>query len=85
MEQYNAALKERVERFAKANKGVEVKVVETTGPFMEAIEDPKAYGAENATCFDESGTKCLWWNDVSLFPCHVGDWGLIWEEADFLS
>jgi phospholipase/lecithinase/hemolysin len=66
VEQYNAALKERVEEFAKANKGVEVAVVETAGPFMEAINNPKVYGADNASCFDESGTKCLWWNDVSL-------------------
>jgi phospholipase/lecithinase/hemolysin len=65
VEQYNAALKARVEKFAKANAGVRVAVVDTTKPFMEAISNPKAYGAENATCFDESGTKCLWWNDVS--------------------
>jgi phospholipase/lecithinase/hemolysin len=64
--QYNEALTKRVEAFAKANVGVKVTVVDTTKPFMEAIEDPKAFGAENATCFDASGTKCLWWNDVSL-------------------
>jgi phospholipase/lecithinase/hemolysin len=65
VEQYNAALKERVEKFAKANAGVKVAVVDTTAPFMEAISNPKEFGAENATCFDESGTRCLWWNDVS--------------------
>jgi phospholipase/lecithinase/hemolysin len=66
VEQYNAALKERVGGFAKANKGVKVALVDTTAPFMEAINNPKVYGADNASCFDESGTKCLWWNDVSL-------------------
>jgi phospholipase/lecithinase/hemolysin len=81
VEQYNFALKERVEEFVKANAGVKVAVVDTTKPFMEAINNPKAYGAENATCFDESGSKCLWWNDVSLVPsCLLMRW---WEEADF--
>jgi hypothetical protein len=81
VEQYNFALKERVEEFVKANAGVKVAVVDTTKPFMEAINSPKAYGAENATCFDESGSKCLWWNDVSLVPsCLLMRW---WEEADF--
>lgn len=65
--QYNAALTERVAAFAKANAGAKVAVVDTTGPFMQAINDPKAYGAADASCFDASGTRCLWWNDVSFF------------------
>jgi hypothetical protein len=64
--QYNDALKSRVAKFAAANPQAKTYVVDTTVPFMKAIENPKAYGADNATCFDESGTKCLWWNDVSL-------------------
>lgn len=61
--QYNDALKSRVAKFAAANPQAKTHVVDTTVPFMKAIENPKAYGADNATCFDESGTKCLWWND----------------------
>jgi hypothetical protein len=45
---------------------VKVTVVDTMKPFMQAINDPKAYWADNATCFDASGTRCLWWNDVSF-------------------
>jgi phospholipase/lecithinase/hemolysin len=67
--QYNEALTKRVEAFAKANAGVKVTVVDTTKPFMEAIDDPKKFGAADATCFDASGTKCLWWNDVSSVVC----------------
>ena len=66
VKQYNDALKLRVSKFAAANPQAKTHVVDTTVPFMKAIDDPKAYGADNATCFDESGTKCLWWNDVSL-------------------
>jgi phospholipase/lecithinase/hemolysin len=67
VEQYSAALTKRVEAFKAANAGVKVTVVDTTKPFMEAINDPKKFGATDATCFDASGTKCLWWNDVSSF------------------
>jgi phospholipase/lecithinase/hemolysin len=66
VKQYNDALKSRVAKFAAANPQAKTYVVDTTVPFMKAIDNPKAYGADNATCFDESGTKCLWWNDVSL-------------------
>jgi len=66
VKQYNDALKARVAKFAAANPQAKTYVVDTTVPFMKAIDNPKAYGADNATCFDESGTKCLWWNDVSL-------------------
>lgn len=65
VKQYNDALKSRVAAFKTANPQAKTYVVDTTVPFMKAIDNPKAYGADNATCFDESGTKCLWWNDVS--------------------
>lgn len=68
VKQYNDALKSRITAFAAANPKAKTYVVDTTTPFMTAIDDPKAYGADNATCFDESGTKCLWWNDVSPSP-----------------
>jgi phospholipase/lecithinase/hemolysin len=66
VKQYNDALKSRVAKFAAANPQAKTHVVDTTVPFMKAIDNPKAYGADNATCYDASGTKCLWWNDVSF-------------------
>jgi phospholipase/lecithinase/hemolysin len=66
VKQYNDALKSRVAAFAAANPQAKTYLVDTAAPFLKAIDDPKAYGADNATCFDASGTKCLWWNDVSL-------------------
>lgn len=69
VKQYNDALKSRVAMFAAANSQAKTYVVDTTTPFLKAIDNPKAYGADNATCFDDSGTKCLWWNDVSLIFC----------------
>jgi len=66
VKQYNDALKSRIATFATAHPQAKTYVVDTTAPFLKAIDHPKAYGADNATCFDASGTKCLWWNDVSL-------------------
>lgn len=66
VKQYNDALKSRVAAFAAANPKAKTYIVDTTTPFMTAINNPKAFGADNATCFDASGTKCLWWNDVSI-------------------
>lgn len=63
--QYNAALSARVAAFAAANAGAKTWILNTTTPFMTAINNPTAYGAPNATCFDASGIACLWWNDVS--------------------
>jgi phospholipase/lecithinase/hemolysin len=68
IKQYNDALKSRVASFAAANPQAKTYVVDTTAPFLKAIDNPKAYGADNASCFDVSGTKCLWWNDVSPLP-----------------
>ena len=63
--QYNQALTAKVAAFKAANAGVTTYVLNTTTPFMTAINNPTAYGAPNASCYDASGTACLWWNDVS--------------------
>ena len=32
--------------------------------FMTKIlDDPTAYGFPNATCIDDDGTSCIWWNN----------------------
>jgi len=86
VKQYNEALQSRVAAFATAHPQAKISVVDTTVPFMKAIDDPKKYGADNASCFDASGTKCLWWNDVSLI-FHVFEVTTIirFAEADFNS
>ena len=81
--QYNDALKARVTKFAAANPQAKTYVVDTTVPFTKALDNPKEYGAENATCYDESGTKCLWWNDVSF--ALLMSLGFLFADADFCS
>lgn len=49
--------------FTSSNAGVTAKLINTTIPFQTVIDDPTAYGAANATCYDDDGTTCVWWNN----------------------
>jgi phospholipase/lecithinase/hemolysin len=60
---YNQLLVAAIATFKAANEGVTTYVYDTTVPFMQAIDDPTAYGAPNATCYNADGVSCLWWND----------------------
>ncbi|KAJ9165264.1 Carbohydrate esterase family 16 protein [Coniochaeta hoffmannii] len=61
--EYNALLASRLAAFSAANPGVTAKVVDTSVPFNAAIDNPTAYGAPDATCFNADGNSCLWFND----------------------
>ncbi|TGO27921.1 hypothetical protein BPAE_0035g00650 [Botrytis paeoniae] len=61
--QYNAALVSRVAAFKAANSGSNTWVYDTQVPFLNAINNPTAYGSADATCINADGVSCLWWND----------------------
>lgn len=61
--QYNAALVSRVTAFKAANAGSKTWVYDTQVPFLNAINNPTAYGSVDATCINADGVSCLWWND----------------------
>ena len=61
---YNNLIVSKAKAFKSANPGVRTYYLDTSTPFNTAIANPTAYGAPDATCFDASGTKCLWWNNV---------------------
>ncbi|KAF3765360.1 family 16 carbohydrate esterase, partial [Cryphonectria parasitica EP155] len=63
IDEYNNLLASNLANFTSTNAGVTAKIVNTTVSFQTAIDDPQAYGAANATCYDDDGTTCLWWND----------------------
>ena len=63
---YNNLIVSKASAFKSANKGVTTYYLNTSKPFNTAINNPTAYGAPNASCYDSSGTACLWWNDASL-------------------
>lgn len=62
---FNAKLANAANLWAKENRDTIVKVVDTQGPFNTALANPTAFGANStgATCYDSSGTTCLWWNN----------------------
>lgn len=61
--QYSTLLAKNLANFTSVNTGVTAKLVNTTTPFQTALDNPTAYGAANATCFDDDGTTCLWFNN----------------------
>ncbi|GAB1318081.1 hormone-sensitive lipase HSL [Madurella fahalii] len=61
--QYNDAIATRLEAFKSQNGGITAKIIDTSVPFNTALDSPIEYGAPNATCYDEDGTSCLWFND----------------------
>lgn len=60
---FNGLLTAAAASFKSTNSGSTVYVYDTTTPFMTAIDNPTAYGAPNATCFNADGVSCLWWNN----------------------
>ena len=61
--EYNDMLTSALTNFTSVNSGVTAQVIDTSIPFQTAIDDPTAYGAPNATCYDSDGTTCLWYNN----------------------
>lgn len=61
--QYSAAVQKGVNNFKAKNAGVRAYVFNTTQPFNTVLDNPKAYGAQDATCYSTTGTQCLWFND----------------------
>ncbi|KAK1991124.1 fungal cellulose binding domain-containing protein [Colletotrichum falcatum] len=63
IEQYNELIAGNLAAFRTENAGVASWVVDTAAAFDKAIDNPAAYGAPDATCYDEDGVSCLWFND----------------------
>lgn len=61
--QYNNLLATNLANFTSSHTGVTAKIVNTTTAFQTVIDNPTAYGAANATCFDDDGSTCVWWNN----------------------
>ncbi|KAI1841302.1 hypothetical protein JX265_005754 [Neoarthrinium moseri] len=60
---YNDLLGRHLDNFKSRNSGVEARIVDTSVPFNQAIDNPTKYGAPNSTCYNADGTSCLWFND----------------------
>ncbi|KAH7002512.1 hypothetical protein EDB80DRAFT_615872, partial [Ilyonectria destructans] len=63
IELYNKLLSSGFQSFQASNRDITAKIIDTSLAFNRAIKNPKAYGAPNATCYNEDGVSCLWFND----------------------
>ncbi|OKL58861.1 hypothetical protein UA08_05596 [Talaromyces atroroseus] len=53
---YNQLIAKGAEKFQGKNPGATVIVFDTSPSFNKALDDPTAYGAPNATCYNSDGT-----------------------------
>ncbi|PBP27640.1 GDSL-like Lipase/Acylhydrolase [Diplocarpon rosae] len=60
---YNTLLTAALKTFAENKTDVTTWIVDTAPVFHAAIADPTAHGAPNATCWNEDGVNCLWYNE----------------------
>ena len=60
---FNKAIRKGLRNFAHHNLEARVWVLNTTKVFDKALDNPTAYGAPNADCYNSNGVSCLWWND----------------------
>ncbi|KAJ2904348.1 hypothetical protein MKZ38_008264 [Zalerion maritima] len=63
IETFNGLIDTYLASFQEDNAGVVATVVDTANPFYEAIDNPAEYGAPDATCYNEDGVSCLWFNN----------------------
>jgi phospholipase/lecithinase/hemolysin len=59
---WNSQLPDRVTKFKTANAEANVTTVDTQPAWDEVINNPKNYGAPDATCTNSDGKSCLWYN-----------------------
>ncbi|OJI82311.1 hypothetical protein ASPTUDRAFT_45756 [Aspergillus tubingensis CBS 134.48] len=60
---YNENLEGMVERFNKGKGDVTTVLYDSWSFMTKILDDPTAYGFPNATCIDDDGTSCIWWNN----------------------
>lgn len=58
---WNHVLVRRAARWGAARPDARYRVVDAHAVFTAILDSPASYGAPNATCYDASATKCLWW------------------------
>ncbi|ROW03687.1 hypothetical protein VMCG_05353 [Cytospora schulzeri] len=85
--EYNDMLESGLANFTSMNSGVTAKLIDTSIAFQTAIDNPTAYGAPNATCYNSDGTSCLWYNDyhpgIAINKLVAGEIASAWEGSFF--
>lgn len=60
---YNKLIADHAAAFSAANPTAQAQVVDIFPKFDLILDSPTTYGAVNASCWNEDGKTCLWWND----------------------
>ncbi|GLA37213.1 hypothetical protein AnigIFM63309_004094 [Aspergillus niger] len=60
---YNENLEGMVDDFTKKKGDVTTVLYDSWSFMTKILDDPTAYGFPNATCIDDDGTSCIWWNN----------------------
>ncbi|RAL11340.1 SGNH/GDSL hydrolase family protein [Aspergillus homomorphus CBS 101889] len=60
---YNRNLKAMVEEFKKEHKDVTTVFYDSWSYMTKVLDNPTAYGFPDATCINDDGTSCIWWNN----------------------
>ncbi|KAJ5773509.1 hypothetical protein N7457_008405 [Penicillium paradoxum] len=59
---YNDGLESMIDDFESTHTGTTIVRYDTWSFMPKILDDPQAYGFPNATCYNENGTSCIWWN-----------------------
>jgi phospholipase/lecithinase/hemolysin len=59
---YNKEVGNVLERFKSANSEATGQIFDTSPSFVRALDNPTAYGAPDATCVNQNGVSCLWYD-----------------------
>ncbi|CAG8140103.1 unnamed protein product [Penicillium salamii] len=60
---YNSGLKEMISSFKSNHSGTTTVLYDTWSFMTKVLDNPQSYGFPNATCINDDGTSCVWWND----------------------
>ncbi|TDZ36739.1 Acetylesterase [Colletotrichum spinosum] len=60
---YNNILKTNFDKFKASHPAAKAWLVDTAVAYETALNNPTGYGAPDATCTNEDGYSCLWWNN----------------------
>jgi len=59
---WNSQFKKSAAQWAADHTDTNVKLLNTHSIVANILDNPTKYGAPDATCYNSTGTSCLWWN-----------------------
>ncbi|CAG8033681.1 unnamed protein product [Penicillium olsonii] len=60
---YNNGLEEMIDDFKSNHSGTTTVLYDSWSFMTKILDNPQSYEFPNATCINDDGTSCVWWND----------------------